>query len=399
MEEEGTSKLKVVVVAAPAKIIEKYYKLAKDMGLKVAYIDYAGNSVYQLVKQQIDKSTSIVISIEEDTTLVSIFKNGVMQLQRSVHYGKSLMVNTVMNMYKLDYAGALSKLQTEYLLGKSVDSNEITESVRPLISNISRITDYYVSRNNTPIEKIYVIGNATTIRGFNKLMSNEFNMEIVPIESLDGVLTDKRTYVDESSLTSYTAAIGALIAPVNFVSLTKIEEDKKKDSGKSMALIVVAAVAASLLLVLVPGVQLIFSNIQVAALKNDVKKLEPIENIVNEYYQAKDENTDVKTFKTQASNNNDSVDTFVSQLESKVPSDVVITSMSVTSGNVAISGTASSKSSLGMLVLQLQSIPTVSNVVVSNETENRDNTGTIQLSFSLSCSFGDIKGALQGGNK
>ncbi len=72
-------------------------------------------------------------------------------------------------------------------------------------------------------------------------------MEIVPIEGLDGVLTDKRTYVDESSLTSYTAAIGALIAPVNFVSLTKIEEDKKKDSGKSMALIVVAAVAASLL--------------------------------------------------------------------------------------------------------------------------------------------------------
>lgn len=399
VEEEGTSKLKVVVVAAPAKIIEKYYELAKDMGLKVAYIDYAGNSVYQLVKQQIDKSTSIVISIEEDTTLVSIFKNGDMQLQRSVHYGKSLMVNTVMNMYKLDYARALSKLQTEYLLGKSVDSNEITESVRPLISNISRITDYYVSRNNTPIEKIYVIGNATTIRGFNKLMSNEFNMEIVPIESLDGVLTDKRTYVDESSLTSYTAAIGALIAPVNFVSLTKIEEDKRKDSGKSMAFIVVAAVAASLLLVLVPGVQLIFSNIQVAALKNDVKKLEPIENIVNEYYQAKDENTDVKTFKTQASNNNDSVDTFVSQLESKVPSDVVITSMSVTSGNVAISGTASSKSSLGMLVLQLQSIPTVSNVVVSNETENRDNTGTIQLSFSLSCSFGDIKGALQGGNK
>lgn len=118
--------------------------------------------------------------------------------------------------------------------------------------------------------------------------------------------------------------------------------------------------------------QLIFSNIQVAALKNDVKKLEPIENIVNEYYQAKDENTDVKTFKTQASNNNDSVDTFVSQLESKVPSDVVITSMSVTSGNVAISGTASSKSSLGdCLYYSYSQYRTVSNVVVSNETEKQ----------------------------
>lgn len=399
VEEDNTTKLKVVVIAAPAKIIDKYYELAKDMGLKVAYIDYAGNSVYQLVKQQIDKSTNLVISIEEDTTLVSIFKNGAMQLQRSVHYGKSLMVNTVMNANKLDYASALNKLQTEYLLGKSVDSNDVTESVRPLISNISRITDYFVSRNNTPIEKVYIIGNATTIRGFNKLLANEFNMEVIPIESIDGVITDKKTYVDESSLTSYTAAIGAFIAPVNFVSLTKIEEDKKKDTGKSMALIVAAAVAASLLLVLVPGVQLIFSNIQVAALKSDVKKLQPIEDIVNQYYEAKDENTDVNTFKSQASNNNDSVDTFVSELESKVPSDVVVTSMSVTSGNVAVSGTAASKSSLGMLVLQLKSIPTVSNVIISNETENMDNTGTVQLTFSLSCSFGDIKSASQGGNK
>ena len=57
------------------------------------------------------------------------------------------------------------------------------------------------------------------------------------------------------------------------------------------------------------------------------------------------------------------------------------------------------QSSLGMLILQLKSIPTVSNVIVSNETENEDNTGTVQLTFSLSCSFGDIKGASQGGNK
>lgn len=399
VKEDNTPKLKVVVVAAPANMIEQYYELAQAMGLKVAFIDYAGNSTYQLIKQQIDEGTNLVISIENDSTLVSIFKAGALQLQRTVHYGKTLMVKTVMDEYKLDYDQALQKLQTEYLLGKTVDSNDVTESVRALISNISRITDYYVSRNNTPIEKIYIIGNATTIRGFNKLLTNEFNMEVIPIEKLDGVLTDKRTYVDENALTAYTATIGAFIAPVNFVSLNKIQDDKKKEAGKGMALVVIAAVAASLLLVLVPGIQLVFTNIEVAALKNDVKKLQPIEEIVNKYYEAKDENTDVNTFRTQASNNNDSVDTFVKELESKVPSDVVITSMSITSGNVAVSGTAASKSSLGMLILQLKSIPTVSNVIVSNETENEDNTGTVQLTFSLSCSFGDIKGASQGGNK
>ena len=280
IKEDNTPKLKVVVVAAPANMIEQYYELAQAMGLKVAFIDYAGNSTYQLIKQQIDEGTNLVISIENDSTLVSIFKAGALQLQRTVHYGKTLMVKTVMDEYKLNYDQALQKLQTEYLLGKTVDSNDVTESVRALISNISRITDYYVSRNNTPIEKIYIIGNATTIRGFNKLLTNEFNMEVIPIEKLDGVLTDKRTYVDENALTAYTATIGAFIAPVNFVSLNKIQEDKKKDAGKGMALVVIVAVAASLLLVLVPGIQLVFTNIEVAALKNDVKKLVSCMHIV-----------------------------------------------------------------------------------------------------------------------
>lgn len=399
VKEGEANKLKVVVVAAPAKMIENYYSLAEAMGLKVSYIDYAGNSTYQIMKQQIDTQTSLVINIEDDSTLVNIFKNGALQLQRSVHYGKSLMVTTVMNQYKLDYEGALSKLQTEYLLGKTVDANEVTESIRALISNIGRITDYYVSRNGSAIEKMYIIGNATTIRGFVKLFSNEFNMDIIPIESLDGVITDRRTYVDVTSLTSYIANIGAFIAPVNFVSLKKLAQEKKKDSGKGMVLVTVVAVLASIILVAVPGVQLVMSNIQVATLKNEVSKLSAIEEIVNNYYEAKDENIDINAFKTQASNNNDSVDTFISELEDNIPSDVVITSMSVTSGNVAISGTAASKSSLGELILQLKAIPSVSNVVVSNETENKDNTGTTQLSFSLGCSFGDIKTAKEGSSK
>ena len=58
-------------------------------------------------------------------------------------------------------------------------------------------------------------------------------MEVIPIEKLDGVLTDKRTYVDENALTAYTATIGAFIAPVNFVSLNKIQEDKKRKQEKA----------------------------------------------------------------------------------------------------------------------------------------------------------------------
>ena len=116
-----------MVAAVPSEVVESYYDLAKALGLKVAFVDYAGNSTYQLIKQQIDEGTNLVISIENDSTLVSIFKAGALQLQRTVHYGKTLMVKTIMDEYKLNYDQALQKLQTEYLLGKTVDSNDVKQ--------------------------------------------------------------------------------------------------------------------------------------------------------------------------------------------------------------------------------------------------------------------------------
>lgn len=384
-------KLKTVVIAAPSQFIEKYYKLAETIGFKVAFIDYAGNSTYQIMRQQIGAEVSLVVDIENDSTIINIFKENTLQLQRIIPYGKSLLVNAVMEQYGLKYDIALSRLQSEELLGSTLDSNELSESLRALVSNINRITDYYVSRNNVPIEKAYIIGNATKIVGFNQLLSNEFNIEINAIEQLAGVMLDKRTYVNGLDLTSYITNIGALIAPVNFISKERIAQEKKKDSNRSLILVGSVALAASALLVAVPGIQCLISGIGVSSLKSSVNKLSDVEDIVDEYYEAKDEYIDISLFKALTTNNNDSLDAFISNLEQKTPSDVVITSMSVSSGVVAISGTATSKSSLGKYIQQLNSIKSVTNVKVANETESKDNTGTIKVTFSLSCSFGQIE--------
>ena len=57
--------------------------LAKALGLKVAFVDYAGNSTYQIMKQQIGPEVSLVIQVENDGTVINIFKDNVLQLQRN----------------------------------------------------------------------------------------------------------------------------------------------------------------------------------------------------------------------------------------------------------------------------------------------------------------------------
>ena len=113
IEDQGQKKLKIMVAAVPSEVVESYYDLAKALGLKVAFVDYAGNSTYQIMKQQIGEEVSLVIQVENDGTVINIFKENVLQLQRMVPYGKSMLVNAVMDKYGLKYDTATTKLQNE----------------------------------------------------------------------------------------------------------------------------------------------------------------------------------------------------------------------------------------------------------------------------------------------
>ena len=232
VEDQGQEKIKLMVAAVPSEVVESYYGLAKALGLKVAFVDYAGNSTYQIMKQQIGPEVSLVIQVENDGTVINIFKDNVLQLQRNVPYGKSMLVNAVMEKYGLKYEAATAKLQNETLLHSRFDGDEVTESLRYMASNINRVIDYYVSRNRISIQKAYLIGHSTSIKGFATLLSNELNMPIEKVERLKNIALDKKAYVEEATLTSYVTNLGAVIDPVDFIPKRLIESGAMKRKYK-----------------------------------------------------------------------------------------------------------------------------------------------------------------------
>lgn len=387
IEDQGQKKLKIMVAAVPSEVVESYYDLAKALGLKVAFVDYAGNSTYQIMKQQIGEEVSLVIQVENDGTVINIFKENVLQLQRMVPYGKSMLVNAVMDKYGLKYDAATTKLQNETLLHSRFDGDEVTESLRYMASNINRVIDYYVSRNRVSIQKAYLIGHSTTIKGFATLLSNELNMPITKVEALKGIVLDKKAYVEEATLTSYVTNLGAVVDPVDFVPKKMQEAGTKKENTKMIIMGFFGAVAVSALLIVIPLVQVVALNTQIMGLNKDIKKLSEVNDIVNDYYLAKDKYNDVQAFAALTADSDDSLQDFIDYLEKNVPSDVVITSFNVTSGAVSIAGKAGSKASVAKLIQQLEKNPSVLNVDVPTITEAKDNVGTIEATFSLSCTF------------
>ena len=386
-DSSGQDKLKLMVAAVPSEVAESYYGLAKTLGLKIAFIDYVGNSTYQIMKQQIGPEVSLVIQVENDSTVINIFKENVLQLQRMVPYGKSMLVNAVMERYGLKYDAATAKLQNETLLHSRFDGDEVTESLRYMASNINRVIDYYVSRNRVSIQKAYLIGHSTTIKGFATLLSNELNMPIEKVESLKNITMDKKAYVEEATLTSYVTNLGAVFDPVDFVPKRMADSGVKKENTKALAIGVVAAVVVSAALVLIPLGRVVVLNAEVSNLNKSIEKLSSINQVVNDYYNAKDKYNDIQSFAALTANNDDSLEQLVDYLEKNVPSDVVIQSINVTSGAISISGKGDSKASIAKLIQQLQANSAILNVDVPTITENKDNAGATEVTFSLSCSY------------
>lgn len=388
-------KLKLLVAAVPGKMIEEYYDFASTVGLKVVAIDYLGNSTLQLLKLQSDVESSVMVQIENDSTIISVFDKDVLQLQRTVPYGKSMIVNAVMEKRKIfNYDVALDILQKERLIHPEFDGDEITESMKYLVSNVSRIMDFQASRNsNKPIDKAYIVGNATYILGLEELFQNSLDAPVESISFLKGVLADKKTYVEETTLTAYIANIGAVIDPINFKPAALADASKKgagSDAGDQMKIVLALAVIGAALLVIIPYVQMNMAKTDMEEARQNVENIKSIEEVVAAYNNAKTRYDDVAAFKSLTVDNNDVLGQFILDLERVNPKGVQIEKMVIEDGMVVIEGEAVDKYYVAKFSQQVNTISNVVYVFDEKITEDIDDNMNKFVDFAFYCSFVNI---------
>lgn len=388
-DDKKDKKLKLLVAAVPSKMVEEYYDFSSTMGFKIKAIDYAGNSTLQVLKNQSEVGSSVMIQIENDATIISVFEGSVLQLQRTVPYGKTVVVNAVMEERKIySYDVALDLLQKETLIHDNFDGDVITDSLKFLVSNVNRVMDYQVSRNsNRVIERAYIVGNATYIKGLEELFKNNLNAPVEAIQTLKGVSADKKTYVEENALTTYISNIGAVIDPINFVPKMVTENAGKSADTSLMRTVLIGAVVASAVIVGVP--YLTMSNAKTDMLQNEekVKAISSINDTIAEYNMAMANYNDVNSFRIMTMSNDDVLLDFISNLESYMPSDVEISGLSVENGDVSFNCLGSAKESMAKTIMQLKEIPNVLNVKAYSLAESVDDAGNTTVTFAVTLNF------------
>lgn len=428
-ETKTAQQYKLLVMAVPSALLSGYYDLAKALKLEVAAMDYAGNSVFQVVKQECAQGTSLIVKIEERASLVMAVQDSVLTFTRNVSYGVDEVIDTVMNTLAWgdisSVEQAIRVLQRNECIakedasqtaqeapdgvegsadgaavpaksGKEKAMDEVRAAFMPLVGGIARVIDYYLSRNtNTPVGRIMITGLGADFKGLDELLSAEINMPVVVLREVAG-WNLARDFKNES-FGEYIACMGAAVAPLGFKKDTdKKGKEKSKGDSKSVngaiiaySLLVIGVVAgialAAVSLIRYMGVQK--TNME---LKTEAGDLEDIIPIYNEYVAKKAEYTKVSAMYEATENRNEGLFEFLEELEENLPSSVNVISLSSNADGVSISMEVDTKEEAAATVQKMRTfhslIPQMVTLAALREEEDQE-TGVITINFTVTASY------------
>ena len=394
LQNEGVRNYRLSVTATPNDLIEQYYALAKAMGMSVEAIDYSGNSILQLLKlQNAGEGVDAILQMGGEHTVVNIMNGSTMVMQRSVPYGRLAIADAVKSARGCTDDEADMILVDEDLSNLASVYPDVADAVRMLLSSVGRILEFYRARNaEHPIERVYVIGDVTSVNGLPELIDEEFDQDVMVIESLRGVEIKNRNVLSDEIVANYLANIGAVINPIR---ITLPVEGKRADKVSSEKMpwwiLIFAGVVA---IAMCGGIMFVYytNKSENDSLKAQIASIEDVGAIKQRYEQAQADLVAMQDWYETTKNANETLPKFIDKLEEIQPSAVAITHLSVNDGEVSLACRAYGKPAVAQFIIELKKLPYVENVKTAYVNESiTDYSADDVFQITLSLKYDDPK--------
>ncbi len=387
IQTESVKNYRLSVTATPNELIEQYYELARAMGMTVEAIDYSGNSILQLLKlQTAGEGVDAVLQVGAENTVVNIMNGSTMVMQRSVPYGRLAIADAVKSARDISDDEADMVLIEEDLSRLTAQYPDVADAVKMLLSSVGRILEFYRARNaENPIERIYIIGDVTSINGLPELINSEFDQDVEVVEALRGVEVKNHNVLSDEIVANYLSNIGAVIEPMRIALAS--EKKGEKASGEKLPwwiLIFAGAVAFALC----GGVLFAYfmNKSDNDRLRAQIAAIEDVELLKQRYDAAQNDLTAMENWYDSTKGANESAERFFNDLEKMMPKDMAITKFVSNEGAASIEGVSYGKSSIAEFVIQLKKLSYISDVkmdIINESVEDLGPKDTFTVNFNL----------------
>lgn len=422
LTEEG--KLRVMALAVPKALLNSYYQLAQMCGWEVECFDYSSNSLYQILRDEKSEKVTMMIKIDENNTIVTVLSAGKVLLQRTVAYGVQDAIETMIasGAYAVnDPMSAVERFQKKTCLNRVLHQGDklweenagrwededagnvevtaarqkITSSLEPLIVGVSRVIDFYDSRNgDTPIERTYVTGLGGSFSGMSKLFTNCLERKVHTLSDMDDKIGMSKA-IRSTRPAAYISCLGAVLAPVGLIDKS---QQKAKGmtvvSGTNYTFVSVAVLVLGVILSIAMAVTSLtryFGTVaENVALKARVEELQPAQAVYNEYLSAAAQYDKYKYLYEYTENPNENLVEFINELEQILPDSFYTDSFSSDQTGISMTVNVEGKAAAARTILNIRNMESIEDVQISNITDNQDETGGSWVMFSMTGTYREL---------
>ena len=422
LTEEG--KLRVMALAVPKALLNSYYQLAQMCGWEVECFDYSSNSLYQILRDEKSEKVTMMIKIDENSTIVTVLSAGKVLLQRTVAYGVQDAIETMIasGAYAVnDPMSAVERFQKKTCLNRVLHQGDklweenagrwededagnvevtaarqkITASLEPLIVGVSRVIDFYDSRNSdTPIERTYVTGLGGSFSGMSKLFTNCLERKVHTLSDMEDKIGMSKA-IRSTRPAAYISCLGAVLAPVGLIDKS---QQKAKGmtvvSGTNYTFVSVAVLVLGVILSIAMAVTSLtryFGTVaENVALQARVEELQPAQTVYNEYLSTAAQYDKYKYLYEYTENPNENLVEFINELEQILPSSFWTNSFSSDMEGISMSVTVEGKAAAARTILNIRNMESIEDVQISNITDTQNELGESAVTFSITGTYADI---------
>lgn len=422
LTEEG--KLRVMALAVPKALLDSYYQLAQMCGWEVECFDYSSNSLYQILRDEKSEKVTMMIKIDENSTIVTVLSAGKVLLQRTVAYGVQDAIETMIasGAYAVnDPMSAVERFQKKTCLNRVLHQGDkvweenagrwededagnvevtaarqkITASLEPLIVGVSRVIDFYDSRNgDTPIERTYVTGLGGSFSGMSKLFTNCLERKVHTLSDMDDKIGMSKA-IRSTRPAAYISCLGAVLAPVGLIDKS---QQKAKGmtvvSGTNYTFVSVAVLVLGVILSIAMAVTSLtryFGTVaENVALQARVEELQPAQAVYNEYLSAAAQYDKYKYLYEYTENPNENLVEFINELEQILPDSFYTDSFSSDQTGISMTVNVEGKAAAARTILNVRNMESIEDVQISNITDNQDEMGGSWVMFSMTGTYREL---------
>jgi type IV pilus assembly protein PilM len=223
--EASVERLRLMVVAYPKYMAQAYLSLLEEAELKAENLDVNFNAVNKLLKENTLineenftlEETSALIDMGAESIDINIYKDGKIDFSRIISEGGKDIDRHIAGKYDIDLEESekRKKQYCDLLLSNEdftlVEVNDlIREIVDRWIDELIRIIQFYRNRKlGNNIDKIYLYGGSSRLKGLEEYMSRALNIPVIKINTMSNLVLGKD--VNKEDLDYYLNAIGSII--------------------------------------------------------------------------------------------------------------------------------------------------------------------------------------------